>query len=204
LALNRINEVEDFIDFLSQGDSDRQLTQAATAASEPTLNAVWDNTTEWTYLGKSRFVQIGFPGSDECRRSKGIPEDRIEMRLQARIGLQYPTDAVTLLLDGRLLAPSTPLGLVLPLQQISQEDNQPTFECSPFAFPHRFDLLGNMLPVHFIKAVGTNQLRIPQCPGVSALLNISDKEVADMVSSAPLENSPLPNSSEALPQTDES
>jgi len=49
LALNRINEVEDFIDFLSQGDSDRQLTQAAMAASEPTLNAVRDNTDDAEY-----------------------------------------------------------------------------------------------------------------------------------------------------------
>lgn|GEM_PF-3703562 len=44
------------------------------------------------------------------------------MRLQARIGLQHPTDAVTLLLDGRLPTPAAPLGLVLPLQQMGQDD----------------------------------------------------------------------------------
>jgi hypothetical protein len=81
---------------------------------------------EGTYLGEGRFVQIGFPGGYEYRCNKGIPEDRIEMRLQARIGLQHPTDAVTLLLDGRLPAPSAPLGLVLPLQQISQEHDLST------------------------------------------------------------------------------
>jgi hypothetical protein len=126
---------------------------------------------EGTYLGEGgRFVQIGFPGGYEYRCNKGIPEDRIEMRLQARIGLQHPTDAVTLLLDGRLPTPSAPLGLVLPLQQMSQEHYQSTFELSPFAFPHRFDLLGNMFPVHFAEAVYANQLGILQCPSVGVLL----------------------------------
>lgn len=49
LAPNRINEVEDFIDFLSQRDSDQQLTQAAMVASEPALNTVWDNPDDAEY-----------------------------------------------------------------------------------------------------------------------------------------------------------
>lgn len=49
LAPNRINEVEDFIDFLSQRDTDRQLTQATMVASEPSLNAVWDNEDDAEY-----------------------------------------------------------------------------------------------------------------------------------------------------------
>ena len=49
LAPNRINEVEDFIDFLSQRDTDKQLTQAAMAASEPTLNAIWNNDDDAEY-----------------------------------------------------------------------------------------------------------------------------------------------------------
>lgn len=49
LTPKRINEVEDFIDFLSQRDNDRQLTQAAMAASEPTLNTVWDNAEDAEY-----------------------------------------------------------------------------------------------------------------------------------------------------------
>ena len=49
LASNRLHEVEDFIDFLSQRDSDRQLTQAAMAVSEPTLRALWDNADDAEY-----------------------------------------------------------------------------------------------------------------------------------------------------------
>ncbi|MCP4278302.1 MAG: toxin-antitoxin system, antitoxin component, Xre family protein [Gammaproteobacteria bacterium] len=49
LTPNRINEVEDFIDFLSQRDSDRQLTQAAMNTSETALNIVWDNTNDAEY-----------------------------------------------------------------------------------------------------------------------------------------------------------
>lgn len=49
LTPNRINEVEDFIDFLSQRDTDQQLTQAAMAASESTLNAIWDNADDAEY-----------------------------------------------------------------------------------------------------------------------------------------------------------
>lgn len=43
LTPNRIDEVEDFIDFLSQRDTDKQLTQAAMTVSESRLNALWDN-----------------------------------------------------------------------------------------------------------------------------------------------------------------
>ena len=49
LAPNRLHEVEDFIDFLSQRDSDRQLTQAAMAVSEPALRALWDNADDAEY-----------------------------------------------------------------------------------------------------------------------------------------------------------
>lgn len=43
LMPNRIDEVEDFIDFLSQRDIDRQLTKAAKTVSEARLNTLWDN-----------------------------------------------------------------------------------------------------------------------------------------------------------------
>lgn len=43
LTPDRINEVEDFIDFLRHRDCERQLTHAAMIASEATLNTVWDN-----------------------------------------------------------------------------------------------------------------------------------------------------------------
>ena len=49
LAPNRLHEVEDFIDFLSQRDNDRQLTQAAMAISEPALRALWDNADDAEY-----------------------------------------------------------------------------------------------------------------------------------------------------------
>ncbi len=49
LAPNRIDEVEDFIDFLSQRDTDKHLTQAAMAASEPILNAIWNNDDDAEY-----------------------------------------------------------------------------------------------------------------------------------------------------------
>ena len=43
LTPNRIDEVEDFIDFLSQRDTDKQLTTVAMTASETRLNTLWDN-----------------------------------------------------------------------------------------------------------------------------------------------------------------
>ena len=43
LTPNRIDEVEDFIDFLSQRDMDRQLTKAVVTLSEARLNTLWDN-----------------------------------------------------------------------------------------------------------------------------------------------------------------
>jgi hypothetical protein len=49
LAPNRIDEVEDFIDFLSQRDTDQQLTQAVMAASESTLSEIWNNDDDAEY-----------------------------------------------------------------------------------------------------------------------------------------------------------
>jgi len=45
----RINEVEDFIDFIKQRDQDRQLTHVATTAAEPSLHKVWDNPDDAVY-----------------------------------------------------------------------------------------------------------------------------------------------------------
>ena len=49
LSLERANEVEDFIDFLSQRDTDKQLSQMAMAVSESTLKELWDNPDDAEY-----------------------------------------------------------------------------------------------------------------------------------------------------------
>lgn len=49
LSQERVNEVEDFIDFLSQRDIDKQLSQAAMAVSESTLKGLWDNPDDAEY-----------------------------------------------------------------------------------------------------------------------------------------------------------
>jgi len=41
--------IEDFVDFLSQRDTDRQLTRAAAAASGPAFAKVWDNPEDDVY-----------------------------------------------------------------------------------------------------------------------------------------------------------
>ena len=49
LPAQRLGEVEDFIDFLSHRDSERELTRMAMTASEPVLSAVWDNADDAEY-----------------------------------------------------------------------------------------------------------------------------------------------------------
>lgn len=49
LPPERVEEVEDFVDFLRQKDQDRQLTHAATKAAEPSLKKVWDNSDDAAY-----------------------------------------------------------------------------------------------------------------------------------------------------------
>ena len=44
-----IDEVEDFVDFLRARDEQRKLVQTATALSEPSLAAVWDNPEDDVY-----------------------------------------------------------------------------------------------------------------------------------------------------------
>ncbi len=49
LSPERIAEVEDFIDFLKQRDTDRQLIRTATKVAEPSLQKVWDNPDDAVY-----------------------------------------------------------------------------------------------------------------------------------------------------------
>lgn len=49
LPPERIAEVEDFIDFLKQRGTDRQLTHAAAKVVEPSLRQVWDNPDDAVY-----------------------------------------------------------------------------------------------------------------------------------------------------------
>jgi len=48
LPPEKVAEVEDFVDFLSQRE-DRQLTQAATKLSEKSFRKVWDNPDDAAY-----------------------------------------------------------------------------------------------------------------------------------------------------------
>jgi hypothetical protein len=49
LSQERVSEVEGFIDFLSQRDTDKQLSQAAMTVSESTLKKLWDNSDDAQY-----------------------------------------------------------------------------------------------------------------------------------------------------------
>lgn len=49
LSPERLAEVEDFIDFLSQRDQDKHLQQDYTKASEDAFNKVWDNDDDAIY-----------------------------------------------------------------------------------------------------------------------------------------------------------
>ena len=49
LSIERLDEVEDFVDFLRSKDQDRALFRAAQAASEPALAAVWNNPEDDVY-----------------------------------------------------------------------------------------------------------------------------------------------------------
>jgi hypothetical protein len=49
LPPERVAEVEDFVDFLAQRDTDRQLARAAAAASVAAFAKVWDNPEDDVY-----------------------------------------------------------------------------------------------------------------------------------------------------------
>ena len=49
LTVDRLAEVEDFVDFLRLRDQDRALVRAAGLASAPALAAVWDNPEDDAY-----------------------------------------------------------------------------------------------------------------------------------------------------------
>jgi len=49
LPPDRVVEVEDFVDFLAQRDTDRQLVHMNAAAAEPAFAKVWDNPEDDVY-----------------------------------------------------------------------------------------------------------------------------------------------------------
>ncbi len=49
LPVEKLAEVEDFVDFLRQRDDDRRLTRAATKLSESAFLRVWDNDEDAVY-----------------------------------------------------------------------------------------------------------------------------------------------------------
>lgn len=49
LSPERLAEVEDFIDFLSQRDQDTRLRQDYAKASEDSFNKIWDNDDDAIY-----------------------------------------------------------------------------------------------------------------------------------------------------------
>ncbi len=49
LPQERLDEVEDFVDFLKQRGRDHQLTRAATQAAEQSFSSIWDNSDDSVY-----------------------------------------------------------------------------------------------------------------------------------------------------------
>lgn len=49
LSADKVAEVEDFVDFLRQRETDRRLGQAAARLSEGALSQVWDNPEDADY-----------------------------------------------------------------------------------------------------------------------------------------------------------
>ena len=49
LTPEKVAEVEDFVDFLRQRQTDRQLTSAVTTLGEPAFAQVWDNPDDAEY-----------------------------------------------------------------------------------------------------------------------------------------------------------
>ena len=49
LPLDRIAEIEDFVDFIGQREKVRSLSRAAAAASAPAFAAVWNNPEDDVY-----------------------------------------------------------------------------------------------------------------------------------------------------------
>ncbi|HED33685.1 MAG TPA: DUF2281 domain-containing protein [Gammaproteobacteria bacterium] len=49
LPPERLEEIEDFIDFLEQRNLDRRLTQSATQTAEQSFSRIWDNPDDAIY-----------------------------------------------------------------------------------------------------------------------------------------------------------
>jgi replicative DNA helicase len=49
LPPERVAEIEDFVDFVSERSSDRKLVEAATKLSEESFRAIWDNPDDADY-----------------------------------------------------------------------------------------------------------------------------------------------------------
>jgi hypothetical protein len=49
LPVDRISEIEDFVEFIAAREQERSLTRAAAATSAPTFAAIWNNPEDDAY-----------------------------------------------------------------------------------------------------------------------------------------------------------
>jgi hypothetical protein len=71
-----------------------------------------------------------------------------------------------LLFDGPLPAPAPALALVLPFQEIHQQDAQPADQLPLFAASHAFDFFDNIVDVGMVELAVAQQRGLLVGPGV--------------------------------------
>lgn len=73
LPAERIAEIEDFVDFISQREQQRGLARAAAAASDPAFAAIWNNPEDDVYNAPFEFgtvVLVPFPFTTQTRSKR--------------------------------------------------------------------------------------------------------------------------------------
>ena len=122
-----------------------------------------------TGVRKRGFREMGLADRQQDPQAVGVRQRFIPFVLQARVFLQQPHDGVALLFYGGLPASSAKVWLILPFQEMSEQNLQPAFQLLLLAGAHIFQFLGQVPGIDLLPPTSTDQPGVLQGPGVEIL-----------------------------------
>jgi hypothetical protein len=120
------------------------------------------------------------PSTDCSRRCKRRSRNDLGLNWFSVPLLPKPLDALALILDRQRPLPTlpSPLGLVMPSEQVREEHRHAAFEFALCALAHPLDLLGDVLEIPFLEASGTQRRGL--APSAQTTMSVSQRMLANV------------------------
>lgn len=123
-----------------------------------------------TERGEMAFVDVRFLNREQHPLRVGLANAFFQYRFQAGVVVEQFEHRQALLLDGRRPASGSERRLILPFEEMPEQDFEATLQLAAFAGAHAFDFLHEMFQIQFGDFSGTDQCGLLLCPGMEVLV----------------------------------